>query len=732
MIRGAPNRLGAAVVLTAAAGLGVGASGWLAGCGPTTAPNPFGTDAGSDGSADDGGDGGSFDGGPDADPTLGGPCTVDEQCDDLIDCTFDGCDTEIERCRFLPDDSQCQNDAFCDGLELCVNKQGCLLGEPVSCSDGNPCNINTCDEESDDCLSELRDVDQDGDPDDHCGGGDCDDADPTVSSLEYEVCANGKDDDCDDEVDELICMVPTNDICVDPLELPVPGTYPMTTFAATANYAASCGVTNPTLSRDVVAAALFGPGPLMDVQLTARTLQVDLALALMGQCADANSELSCSPGFLHPAGGRVAKVRGRSLGDTQVQTAVPLYLFTEGASDVTLRYELLPASAQPANETCGTAEPLPPSTPTLASIVGAAVNLSIACAAETGELVYSFDLSATQDVDIYATSTDGDGLPVISLRDSSCALPDDEIACNAAAAAHLYRHSLVPGTYYVAVAATAPTDVLVTLELSPPTAPPADEDCGSAPVLTVNQTFDVLMAANQDDHNTGCLVGGVDAVYALELSQPSDVLIVGRRSQGDVAATVLAMPPCAEPSDELACGLGTLSPVRAQARNVPTGSYRVIAESTAGQPMQLTVLVRPAVPPTIVPFANACGDVVTIPATGAFLQGTTVNAQPDFNAACDQGGQPPGGAADQLLKLVLTQTKRVVFDMQGSAYATILDVREGEPCPGQEVTQGCAAGYYPARSYLDLELPAATYYVQIDGFAGQQGPWFLDVHVVDP
>ena len=134
----------------------------------------------------------------------------------------------------------------------------------------------------------------------------------------------------------------------------------------------------------------------------------------------------------------------------------------------------------------------------------------------------------------------------------------------------------------------------------------------------------------------------------------------------------------------------------------------------------------------IVPFANACGDVVTIPATGGFFQGTTVNAQPDFNAVCDQGGQPPGGAADQLLKLVLTQTKRVVFDMQGSAYSTVLDVREGEPCPGQEVTQGCAAGYYPERSYLDLELAAATYYVQIDGFAGQQGPWFLDVHVVDP
>jgi hypothetical protein len=158
----------------------------------------------------------------------------------------------------------------------------------------------------------------------------------------------------------------------------------------------------------------------------------------------------------------------------------------------------------------------------------------------------------------------------------------------------------------------------------------------------------------------------------------------------------------------------------------------VLAESPLGQPMQLTALVRPAVPTTFVPFANNCSDVVTIPATGGFFQGTTANAQPDFNAGCDQGGQPPGGAPDQILKITLSAPKRVVLDMQGSAYATVLDLREGPSCPGSEITHGCAAGYYPERSYLDLELAAATYYIQVDGFAGQSGPWFLDVHVVDP
>src|SRR5690606_33126927 len=134
---------------------------------------------------------------------------------------------------------------------------------------------------------------------------------------------------------------------------------------------------------------------------------------------------------------------------------------------------------------------------------------------------------------------------------------------------------------------------------------------------------------------------------------------------------------------------------------------------------QLTALVRPALPPTLVPFANTCGEVVTIPSTGGFFQGNSANAQPDFDSGCDQGGLPPGGAPDQILQLTLTAQKRVVLDMQGSGYATLLGVRDGMPCPGNEVPFGCAAGYYPERSFLDLDLAPGTYHVVVDGYGGQ-------------
>ncbi len=291
-------------------------------CGSPNVTSPFGPDAGSGGMAGNGG-GNTYEAGTGGDESLGGLCSVDAQCDDDIDCTFDACDQELSRCRFTTDDSICQNGVYCDGLERCVHKLGCISGEPVSCSDGNPCNINTCEEQTKNCTSELRDVDGDGDPDIHCGGGDCDDYDPAVSSLSPEVCANSIDDNCDNQIDEASCVSPSNDNCFDPLMLTQAGTYPMSTAAASLDYAASCSLPNPATARDVVAAVSLAAGPLVDVQLTARTNQVDLSMALMGQCGMAASEIACSAGFAHPEGGRVAKLRARSVGDLQKATVLP-------------------------------------------------------------------------------------------------------------------------------------------------------------------------------------------------------------------------------------------------------------------------------------------------------------------------------------------------------------------------------------------------------------------------
>ncbi|MBI4951935.1 MAG: putative metal-binding motif-containing protein [Myxococcales bacterium] len=673
--------------------------------------------------------GGTAGAGGAVDPELGGPCSVDAQCDDGVACTFDRCDHDFDRCRFAPDDSQCQNGGYCDGVERCALGLGCQLGEPVTCTQGNACIIASCVEAEALCLFATRDVDGDGDADAHCQGGhDCNDADPSVNGGAPEICGNAIDDDCNGTVDDPSCVAPAHDVCADPIVLAASGGYPFTSVAASLDYAASCALATPA-ARDIVAAVVLPPGPPVDLELTARVGgAANVAVSVFSECAP-GAELACSGSFPALPSGHLAKVRVRQVGDPVLEVALPVYVWTDIGATGTLELQILPPVPAPTNETCGTALPITPGVPVVASLVGVAKDLASACTSQTGELVYAFDLAASADVDVYAVSLDGDGQPALSLRGPGCALPEDEIGCQLATGAHVHRTALPPGSYFVAVGASAPTDVSVTVELAPPGVPPADETCAGAPALPPNQTLAVVLADHQDDLATGCIAGAVDAAYALELAVPSDVLLVGRRAQGDVAAVALLEPPCAGLADVVACGTGNSSPVRAARRNLPAGSYRAVAESLLGEDMQLTALVRPAVPPTIVPFADDCSDALVIPAEGGFFQGTTANAHDDFSAGCDQAGS---GAPDQFLKLVLPAPKRVVLDMMGSGYATLIDVRQGPTCPGTEVPNACAVGYDANRSYLDLDLAAGTYYLQVDGYTSQSGPWFLDVRVVDP
>jgi hypothetical protein len=145
------------------------------------------------------------------------------------------------------------------------------------------------------------------------------------------------------------------------------------------------------------------------------------------------------------------------------------------------------------------------------------------------------------------------------------------------------------------------------------------------------------------------------------------------------------------------------------------------------------VLTRPTATATNVgTTSDDCKAPVSIAQTGGFYTGDTTMAVADFDAGCDVAGEPPGGAPDQILKLVLAQPQHVVFDMSGSVYATILDVRQGAMCPATEMPDGCYVGFGASRSFLDEELQAGTYWVQIDGYNGTKGAWNLDVRVLPP
>jgi hypothetical protein len=243
----------------------------------------------------------------------------------------------------------------------------------------------------------------------------------------------------------------------------------------------------------------------------------------------------------------------------------------------------------------------------------------------------------------------------------------------------------------------------------------------------------VPLSGHEDAIKNGCLPGGPTAAYTLDLPVESDVLVIGRFPSNEIGSVSLSRPGCttADLVVPPGCAAGP-SPQRVSARKVPAGSYRVLVADELAQNVQLTVLVRPSVAPTDVGLADTCVAPFTMPAAGGFFIGDTTNSNADFSAGCDAPGQPIGGAKDQIMQLTLAQKKRVVLDMIGSSFSTVLDVRQGPTCPATEIPNACYVGFNAGRSFLDLTLDAGTYWVQVDGYNGERGPWQLDTRVLPP
>lgn len=675
---------------------------------------------------------------PTLDPTLGGPCSEDAQCNDGIACTFDRCDMTLSRCRNTPDDTLCADGVYCNGSEKCVLRLGCQPGPVVTCQDDNPCTIDRCVEASKSCTHAERDLDGDGDPDDHCvGKRDCNDVDPNVSSKRAEVCGNFVDDDCDGQIDEAGCVQPANDVCASALAVSASGTYSLSTVATRKDYATTCSVATASAAKDVVV-AITAPGapgdPAKDIEVwataqkPATTNANEIAVALQTACGQAATEIACA--HLAPFGEPKAVSTSARAVARAVAPGATVYAIvqtqTEGVVD--LKVDIRAAAPKAANESCAAPTPVAIDAPFTVSLVDAAKDLASDCATATGELTYSFTLTEPHDVRIFGSTLVGAGRPVVTIRDPSCT---GELRCREGVTPPAFARNLPAGTHVFTVAGTGYLDASILVKTYPVSPAPATQDCATAPPITPNTNVLVDLSAQEDAIKNGCFGGGLPAAFDLTLTEPSDVLVIGRFPSNEGGAVSINEVGCTK-ADVLACSTRGPTPQRVSKRNMPAGSYRVVITDELGQTAQLSVLVRPAVPPTSVTAADGCTAPLAIPAAGGFFVGDTTSMTADFDASCDEAGQPIGGAKDQLLRLDLTQQRRVVLDMIGSDFTTLLNLRRGATCPGTEVSSGCFVGFGPNRSFLDTVLAAGTYFVQVDGHNGDRGKWNLDVRVLPP
>ncbi len=131
------------------------------------------------------------DGSEQCDPSIGCVPGIPVICDDGVDCTIDQCNEQAGGCTHLPDAARCDDDLSCNGAEICAADAGCLPGLPLDCDDGVDCTIDQCDEQAGGCTH-LPDAAR------------CDD---DLSCNGAEICAAdagclpGLPLDCDDGVD---------------------------------------------------------------------------------------------------------------------------------------------------------------------------------------------------------------------------------------------------------------------------------------------------------------------------------------------------------------------------------------------------------------------------------------------------------------------------------------------------------------------------------------------------
>ena len=121
-----------------------------------------------------------------------------KSCSDGVGCTDDSCDEANNTCINTPDNGNCNDSQFCNGVETCDPEADCQTGT-TPCAEGT-----TCIESSDTCEVTCTDKDNDGyaiEGGVTCGPIDCDDENRNVHPDATEVC-NGVDDNCDGSIDE--------------------------------------------------------------------------------------------------------------------------------------------------------------------------------------------------------------------------------------------------------------------------------------------------------------------------------------------------------------------------------------------------------------------------------------------------------------------------------------------------------------------------------------------------
>lgn len=656
--------------------------------------------------------------GPDPIPDGSRLCSSDEECADDIGCTRERCDTLRGYCVVNYDVSMCDDGVYCNGIEQCDPREGCVPGSRTTCNDGNVCTIDRCNETTRSCEHEARDLDDDGDVDFFCeGGNDCDDRDPTRSSIQPEICDDGVDQDCDglddDDSTALMCGRPPHDACDDPLDVSAGGSFVVNTAGAASDHAVGCiGTAQPDVvltftldaPRDV---EISGEGDF-DVYTT--------ALALRATCTDRPSELECRTG--HPA-----EVRRRALPAGTYFVIVTGY----GAGEIVLDVQFSDPTEPPPNETCTAPIDVSAGGTFRGSMVDVVDDLTATCPRSfTGlpDLVYTFTTTEERDVRVGAATPTGESMSW-EIR-PTCGSTVDAVRCAYGAPASGRVHQLPAGTYFLVVEGPSYTEVdfQLDVEFLAPTPPAVGDSCDTAIPLALGVRTTGSLVGLEDDVDTTCGFHYPEVVYSFTLAERRDVLV--EIDAGTSYFTASLRPTCTGSETQLRCTGG--APVRQRVRDLPAGTYYVVVESPRASGFAITVTDSAPTPTVVVTGNDTCDSAHVVPATGGFFVGNTTTMINDYTtAACGFMAQ----SKDVAFRVDLTTRRRVVASTEGSTFDTVLHLHNASCRSGADAF--CSDDSGGSWSLIDQTLDPGTYFLVVDGYGtAAAGDYALEVQITDP
>jgi hypothetical protein len=443
-----------------------------------------------------------------------------------------------------------------------------------------------------------------------------------------------------------------------------------------------------------------------------------------GDCSDQDAEVACNDDAPPPGGADRDQRHSRI---EQVLEAGTYYLFVDGYNGQKGAFKLHveQADVPPLAELCQKAPLLADGAPTNATTEGTFDNVSATCGegAHGPDSIYAIEVPRRSRV--RATMHSDEFPPVVHMR-ARCDDAQSAMACADSGSAD-HEAALIdivePGTYTVFADSSqrdASGKFTITAETSPEAGSgvPGDRCRDAIPLTKTDPSVTGDTFAAKDDVAGQCGgTGAPDVVYRLDV--PARTRLTAHVSHEEGAHVLILLRGCDGAKSEIECG-------KALDHVLVPGTYFVAVDGESPASFGKFTLewsTRDTQAQDV-----ACRAPKQLRA-GESVSATTVGAADKFTPSC-ASADTPGGAGDQVYKIVLTARGRVHLRLRTGGWGGVLLVRRAcvEPDHGATAASEveCRAEEGPDTEF-DSVLDAGTYYVVVDGKEpASAGPFTLD------